>query len=131
MADFLLKNNKPDLILSSKSIRTVETLNYLMDIDRKSRPIYDDSLYLAEPKKIINCIIKNVNNENTILLVAHNPGIHELSVSLVKNNDELNLENDFPSASMSIFSLGNNEWHDLGNKKLELIKFIRPKDLNS
>ena len=72
-----------------------------------------------------------MNNENTILLVAHNPGIHELSVSLVKNNDELNLENDFPSASMSIFSLGNNKWLDLGNKKLELIKFIRPRDLNN
>ena len=129
MANFLLEDNNIDLILSSPSLRTVETLSYLLELNKEFQPIYDDELYLAEPKKIIDCIIKNADDESTILLVSHNPGIHQLSLSLVKNNEELNLQNDFPSASISIFSLGSNPWHDLGSNKLDLEGFVRPKDL--
>ena len=50
---------------------------------------------------------------------------------IIKEFKEFNLEEGYPTASISIISLGNDDWHDLGNKKLELIKFIRPRDLNN
>ena len=131
MSEIILKNKNPNLILCSTAVRTKETLSNLLKLNKESPILYDKSLYLAEPKKITDCIIKNSNDEETILLLAHNPGIHELTLNLSENSSHFDLEEGYPTASISIISLGNNEWHDLGNKKLELIKFIRPKDLNN
>ena len=127
----ILKNKNPNLILCSTAIRAKETLGHLISLNKESPTLYDESLYLAEPKKITDCIIKNASDEETILLVAHNPGIHELTLNLSENNSHVNLEEGYPTASISIISLGNDDWHDLGSKKLELIKFIRPRDLNN
>ena len=131
MAEIILKNKIPNLILCSTAIRAKETLSHLISLNKESPTLYDESLYLAEPKKIADCIIKNASDEETILLVAHNPGIHELTLNLSENNSHVNLEEGYPTASISIISLGNDDWHDLGSKKLELIKFIRPRDLNN
>ena len=131
MSEIILKNKNPNLILCSTAIRAKETLGHLISLNIESPTLYDESLYLAEPKKITDCIIKNASDEETILLVAHNPGIHELTLNLSESNSHVNLEEGYPTASISIISLGNDDWHDLGNKKLELIKFIRPRDLNN
>ena len=131
MAEIILKNKSPNLILCSTAIRAKETLGHLIRLNIESPTLYDESLYLAEPKKITDCIIKNASDEETILLVAHNPGIHELTLNLSQNSSHSDLEEGYPTASISIIELGNDDWHDLGNKKLELIKFIRPRDLNN
>jgi phosphohistidine phosphatase len=131
MAKFLLKNKNPDLILCSTASRAIETLNALLEVDQLVSPVFDKNLYLAEPRIIINSIIKAADNQNTILLIAHNPGIHELSKSLTKNNKKKSLQDGFPTASMAFISMESEDWCNLGNNQLRLEKLIRPKDLNN
>lgn len=131
MAKFLLKNKNPDLILSSTASRAVETLNALLELDQLLSPVFDKNLYLAEPETIINSIIKASDNQNTILLVAHNPGIDELSRALTKNDEKKSLQSGFPTASMAFISMEGEDWFNLGNNQLRLERFIRPKDLNN
>ena len=74
-------------------------------------------------------IIENADNEDTILIVGHNPGIHELSLSLTNNNPDLMVE--FSTCSMSFISFDNDNWFDFDTNKCLLEKFIRPKDLKT
>ena len=129
MAEFLLSNASPDLILSSPARRVQETLKSFSDLFSLKKSNIDENLYLAEPEKIVQSIIKNADNEDTILIVGHNPGIHELSLSLTNNNPDLMVE--FSTCSMSFISFDNENWFDFDTKKCLLEKFIRPKDLKT
>ena len=62
MAEIILKNKSPNLILCSTAIRAKETLGHLIRLNIESPTLYDESLYLAEPKKITDCIIKNASD---------------------------------------------------------------------
>ena len=129
MSKFLLSNASPDLILSSPARRAQETLESFSDLFPLKKSNIDKNLYLAEPEKIVQSIIENAYKEDTILIVGHNPGIHELSLLLTNNNPDLMVE--FSTCSMSFISFNNDNWYDFDTKKCLLEKFIRPKDLKT
>ena len=107
----------------------IQTLKSFSDLFSLKKNNIDENLYLAEPEMIVQSIIKNADNEDTILIVGHNPGIHELSLSLTNNNPDLMVE--FSTCSMSFISFDKDNWFDFDTKKCLLEKFIRPKDLKT
>ena len=74
------KKIKPDIIISSSSKRTKLTVEGLLkELDYSTEIIYDDELYLGNPKTILS-IIKNTNDKyKSIFIVGHNPGITEFA----------------------------------------------------
>ena len=94
---------------------------------------YFDKLYLATSDEMINIIYQNSLNKKNILCVGHNPGIHQLALSLVKKNsidpkfEKIN--HKYPTAALAVIKIKDGNWDNLYSKQNDLIDFITPKDL--
>ena len=70
----------PDCIISSHSTRTRETImNVCLNLEFDSLDIYwEEELYHANHQVLLAEGIKFLNKYDTVMIVAHNPGIDEL-----------------------------------------------------
>jgi len=78
------RGTAPSIILSSTAQRTRETTEHLLEVFGQPTPDveYSDSLYLASPEALLNSICKLPDDTRHVMLIAHNPGIEELSAFL-------------------------------------------------
>jgi phosphohistidine phosphatase len=118
-------NLVPDLILSSSATRAretaeivAETLSYKQDID------YLDELYMGEPQNFIDALINLDNDYNTVLVVAHNPGL-EAYLQIIDGEIEA-----VPTAGLGHLVLMIDDWKALSFDTMgDLIGFWTPKAL--
>ena len=69
----------------------------------------------------------------SVMLIGHNPGLHELAVLLASTSttaEETNhrLAANFPTAALAEFSVGT-QWQRLDAAHTRLVRFLTPKDL--
>ena len=66
----------PDLILASTAQRVKETVEVFVEtIDYKHELVYSDKLYMGEPEDFIKILKKQGKEFNTVMIIAHNPGL--------------------------------------------------------
>lgn len=123
----------PDLALVSSSRRTRETWQHLSLVFPACRKILSDDLYLAGLPVIEKFISKHAGEVSTLMVVGHNPGLHELSGSILRQAGSENhraamkLAAKMPTSAAAFF-----EQADDGPYVpvlLKLIDFIKPKNL--
>lgn len=126
----------PDLVLVSSSVRTVQTLEALEPW--ADTPLVDrmETLYNAPASVLLDTIHTVKETVRSVLVIAHNPGIHELAVTLVgpqaledgyANADLRRLGDGYPSGALTEFTV-NGPWQGLGKGGGRLIRFICPRD---
>jgi len=72
----------PDLVLVSPARRTQETLTGLQPWDDTPLVEQLETLYLATAQQLL-AVLRGVHETvRSVLLIAHNPGMHELAVML-------------------------------------------------
>lgn len=98
-----LKNqgSVPDLILCSSATRTRETTAHLLAIFAEPSPQvqYENDLYLASPQTLLASLAQVADTYQHIMIVAHNPGIEDLSAFLSGVADDV-----MPTAAVRQFS---------------------------
>src|SRR5271155_1373435 len=72
----------PDVVLVSTARRTQETLEALEPWDDAPLIVPMDSLYLANPMQLIAALHGVAETVRSVLLIGHNPGLHDLAVDL-------------------------------------------------
>jgi phosphohistidine phosphatase len=102
----------PDLVLVSPGRRTMETLAALHSWDKP--PLIDgkEELYLATAPGMLQ-ILRNVGDRvRSVLLIGHNPGLHDLAVLLVGARTKagtgkraLSLAMAYPTCGLAEFAL--------------------------
>lgn len=112
----------PDLILSSSSARTMEFADILADKLNYSRGniISSRELYLASDSEIIRTIREINDKNNTIFLLAHNPGI-TFAVNSLSNSSIDNI----PTSGIAGIEFDIDSWKEVqaGSGKLFLFEF--------
>ncbi|MEL8054735.1 MAG: histidine phosphatase family protein [Pseudomonadota bacterium] len=73
----------PDLALVSTARRTRETARYFEDIFPACQLNHHDSLYLAGERGLAD-IISDHDGTGTLMVIGHNPGMHDLAVSIMR-----------------------------------------------
>lgn len=63
----------------------------------------------------------------SLLLIGHNPGLHELAVALAGDDDE-RLKAEFPTASLAEFTVAA-PWGAVAAGGGRLVRFLSPRDL--
>ncbi len=124
----------PDLVLVSTARRALETLEALEPWD--DAPLVDqlDSLYLANPLQLTAALHGVAETVRSVLLIAHNPGMHDLALSLVGaqalrgGGDERALAAGFPTAALAEFVVAGS-WWDLREGGGRLVRFLTPRML--
>ncbi|HAY87868.1 MAG TPA: phosphohistidine phosphatase [Bacteroidetes bacterium] len=114
----------PELMLVSDAKRTQETWNLISPFFAGVQTKFDAELYLASPK-IIQTKLEEVHHlVDTVLLLAHNPGITEAFYSLAN----VQIDN-VPTAGVGCIRLYTDDFKTLKTCKKELVYFTYPKNL--
>ncbi|MEO0695215.1 MAG: histidine phosphatase family protein [Pseudomonadota bacterium] len=126
----------PDLILCSTARRTRETLDGVIDgLGQTPDAWLLNSLYLASPDQMLSEIAKVVPGTQSVMLIAHNPGLEALALSLIDpaiappRENQL-LQEKYPTAALTVITFDTTNWN-LPLGKGALRKFVRPKDLET
>ncbi len=123
MGKFLASRKvRPDLILSSDAKRTQKTAE-LINLSFQSKHIMSNTLYNCSAQQLLNEIKQCDESIKTLLVVNHNPGIHQLCFELSKGNTELAM--NYPPCSLAhfVFKEESNDWYFLDASEVSLKDF--------
>jgi phosphohistidine phosphatase len=129
----------PDLVLVSSARRTLQTLEALLPWD--DAPLIEpmDALYLASTSAMLDVLHGVAETVRSVLLIGHNPGLHELAMTLVGAQAYAQatgadaemlarLAEGYPTGALAEFSL-TGPWGTLGEGGGRLLRFLAPRDL--
>ena len=127
---------EPNVILVSTARRTQETLELLEPWDETPLREEIDSLYLAPPSVLLDVLHGVADTVRSVLVVGHNPGLHELALALngPPGPDDLHQEplralaRGFPSGALAEFSIPG-PWSSLQEGGGRLVRFVTPRGL--
>ncbi len=125
----------PDLVLTSSSRRTLDTLQELKPLEGVAQIDARDDLYLASPSDMIEILHGVEEPTSCVLVIGHNPGIQELALLLVsgdrsKKSAKLlrRMAEFFPTCGFAELELDRG-WPEIGYGSARLKRFLRPKDI--
>jgi len=125
----------PDLVYVSSARRTLQTLEGLEPWDRSPKVAVTPELYLASAAQILELLRGVPDAARVVLLIGHNPGLHELAVSLVGGSEHAEgdglarrLAEGYPTGALAQFEL-EGRWAQLGEKPARLKRFVTPREL--
>jgi phosphohistidine phosphatase len=122
----------PDVVLVSSARRTLQTLEALLPWPET--PIVEpmDALYLATAPQMLRILNGVAETVRSVLLIGHNPGLHELAQMLVGSArdpaDAARLAAHYPTAALAEFTVPG-AWRTLGPGGARLVRFLCPRDL--
>jgi phosphohistidine phosphatase len=120
---------EPELVLCSPAVRTRETLELVRPALGGPRVMLEGELYAASPDELLARIRLVPDAVASVLLVGHNPGLHELALTLASTGDELErLEAKFPTAALATLALAGS-WSRLAPAEAKLAAYVVPKQL--
>jgi phosphohistidine phosphatase len=124
----------PDAVLCSSAVRTRQTLAAMLPVlGGKPQLFYEDGLYLGEPRALLARLRKVAVERATVLVVGHNPGLHELAIGLAGSaTGKLvrRLRESLPTAALACFEVEGG-WSSLGRDEIRLAHFVTPKEIAS
>jgi phosphohistidine phosphatase len=129
MGDYLAGlKPRPGLVLCSAAQRTRETLDEVMpSLDPAPEVLYEDRLYLASASRLIERLQHLPESAGSVLLIGHNPGLHQLAMTLAANGETL--AEGFPTAALAVLRFGG-AWEALRPHDAKLVDYQTPKSLN-
>jgi len=122
----------PSLVLCSDSARTRETLDIVLPaLKPKPEIVYEEALYLADAKQLLQRLRRIPDSVRSVMLVAHNPGLQELAVLLSDQPTGplmARLIQDFPTAGLARFEV-NLPWSALERGGARVMAILVPNAL--
>ncbi len=95
----------PDLVLVSSALRATQTWDEAAKVFEGAKSKITRELYLASPEQYMKLILEC--GEKNVMLIAHDPGLHDLSRHFLKGNeltpDAQFLRVDMPTAGIAWF----------------------------
>ncbi|HUN47821.1 MAG TPA: histidine phosphatase family protein [Stellaceae bacterium] len=122
---------QPDLVLSSTALRTRETLAPIQAALKPRRVVFDHDLYLAPPTTLLDHVRRLEESVTEVLMVGHNPGVHELALLLADRRSLPGLPpstGKFPTGALASFRW-DGTWRRLGPGAASLTAYMAPREL--
>jgi phosphohistidine phosphatase len=120
----------PDLALTSPAARAEETLAQVAAAFAKQpRIVRDERIYNASPETLVRLIREN-GDAKTLLVVGHNPGLHELALRLIASGDVAtreHLNEKLPTSGLVVIDFAFDDWSRLRADSGRLESFVSPR----
>ncbi|WP_149540975.1 SixA phosphatase family protein [Siccirubricoccus phaeus] len=137
----------PDIVLVSSARRTLQTLEALTPFEGGALVEPMESLYLAPWPQLLEAIRAAAPTARSLLLIGHNPGLHELALALAgpaasgnpsgnpsgspsgnPGGDLQRLAEGYPTGALAEFTIASG-WSELEPGGGRLVRFLAPRDL--
>ena len=125
----------PDLVQVSPAVRARQTWEIAWEAMKYHAPLPPvelvDELYGADPAQLLRTIrMAEASDPKRLMLVGHNPGMHELALALAGSGDAAArkaLADNLPTAGLAVFDFATNDWTDVAFRRGRLVLFVTPK----
>lgn len=104
----------PEVLLVSSARRTRETAEQVAASFPKARIEHLRDLYHADPEEIVQAIEDDGDSAATVMIVGHNPGMHELALRLALQGGASPIQTNklrgrFPTSTVVVFKMNPGE----------------------
>jgi phosphohistidine phosphatase len=130
----------PEAVLVSHAVRARQTWDIAWETmkDRVAAPQVEvlPELYAADPAQILESIRTATipADPRQLLLVGHNPGMHEIALMLTGAGDPpaaKALADNLPTSGLAIFDFDVKDWGAVAYRRGKLVQFVSPRLLRS
>lgn len=120
----------PDLALVSPVTRAEETWALVAKaLNQAPQVVKEEGIYNAGRDKLIS-IIRKTRDAHVLLVVGHNPGLHELAVSLIASGDveaRERVNEKLPTSGLVVIDLAFDDWSRLHPNAGRIERFVSPR----
>ena len=120
----------PTHVICSSALRTRETWESVSErLPGAPRFLVMQELYLASPGQLLDCIAQAPAEAESLLVIAHNPGIAALASALAEGAPLARvaaLRHMFSTASLAVYDVAPQGWTDLAAR---LVDYVQPERL--
>lgn len=125
---------RPDRALVSPSARTRQTWDALRPAFGTAAPPDDivDHIYDAAASALSSVVAAAPDGARTLMLIGHNPGLHELATLLLATGDietRERLRENLPTSGLAVIDFAFEHWRDLHPHSGRLERFVSPKTI--
>ncbi|SRR5579871_878624 len=124
-----------DTVMVSPAVRAHQTWEIAWEAmkDRAPAPKVEfvAELYGADPVQLLESVRSAVvTDPKRLMLVGHNPGMHELALALTGSGDDAGrkaLSDNLPTSGLAVFDFAVGDWSDVAFRRGRLVLFVSPK----
>jgi phosphohistidine phosphatase len=121
----------PDLVIASGAARVQETWAGIGKAFKRAPKLRsDDRLYNADAGRILGVIQEVDSGVHTLLVVGHNPGLHDLGRLLIASGDveaREQLSEGMPTSGLLVIDIAFDDWSKLHPQCGRLDRFVSPR----
>lgn len=125
----------PDLVLVSHAARALQTWEIAWEAMKELVPEPEvelmPELYGAGVSRLIETIRDAASADpKRLMLVGHNPGMHELALALAGSGDHARrkaLTDNLPTSGLAVLDFDIDDWTDVAFRRGRLVMFVSPK----
>jgi phosphohistidine phosphatase len=125
----------PDLVLVSHAVRAHQTWEIaweaMKELATAPQVELTPELYGADVSQLLETVRNaSVSDPKRLMLVGHNPGMHELAFALAGSGDAAGREalaDNLPTAGLAILDFDIDDWTDVRIRRGRLELFVSPK----
>ena len=125
----------PESVLVSSAVRATQTWEIaweaMQDLVPEPRIEFLPELYGADPSHLLEAVhTAAAADPKNLMLVGHNPGMHELALMLTGSGDAAGrkqLGDNLPTSGLVIFDFEVDDWGDVAFRRGRLAKFVSPR----
>jgi phosphohistidine phosphatase len=125
----------PDFVQVSPAVRAKQTWELAWEAmkERVAPPQVEflPGLYGADPAQMLKVIrTACVSDPKRLMVVGHNPGMHELALMLTGSGDAAGrraLADNLPTSGLAVFDFATEDWNDVAFRRGKLVSFVSPK----
>jgi len=123
------------LVQVSPAVRAKQTWELAWEVMKEHAPPpqveFSAELYAADAAQILETIrTASVTDPKHLMVVGHNPGMHELALMLIGGGDAAGrqaLADNLPTSGLAVFDFATNDWNEVAFRRGKLILFVSPK----
>lgn len=123
----------PQHALVSDAMRTRETFARLVQsFNVPAQATFDPALYLAPPYAILDAIRVTPEDCETLIVIGHNPGIHQLAYDLGQRGPGklvAALAAKFPTCALAVIDSDAASWRELHASNCRLARYMTARAL--
>ncbi len=125
----------PDRVVLSPAARTQETWKCAAAAFKPAPAAMSaERLYDATPHDIIGVVKDSPASAHTLMLIGHNPGLHEAALMLIASGDidtRERLREGLPTSGLVMIDFAFDDWSKLHPQSGRLERFVSPKSLEA
>jgi phosphohistidine phosphatase len=123
---------RPDVVVCSSAVRARETLAPISEQIKPPKVLLEKGIYESSQQKLWKHIWALPENADCVLLIGHNPALHDFARSLADAASRPRLPpvvGKFPTGAMATFRF-DGTWKELRPNTATLAAFTTPKDIS-